>query len=67
VNELDAGVLQLTWVPATVLADRPPRSRARAAPDEEVTIANNIAALMRSAKQELIVISPRISCRARTA
>jgi cardiolipin synthase C len=36
----------------------PPRSRARASPDEEETIANNIAALMRSAQQEVLMISP---------
>src|SRR3984957_14307284 len=56
--ELDSGHLQLTWVPATVLADRPAKIASEVSPDEEVTIANNLAALMRAAKQELIVISP---------
>ena len=56
--ELDSGHLQLTWVPATVLADRPAKIASEVSPDEEVTIANNLAALMRGAKQELIVISP---------
>jgi phosphatidylserine/phosphatidylglycerophosphate/cardiolipin synthase-like enzyme len=45
-RELDSGHLQLTWVPATVLAD------------EVVTIANDLATLMLSATQELLVISP---------
>jgi cardiolipin synthase C len=57
-RELDSGTLPLTWVPATVLADRPAKIASEASPQEEETIANNLSALMRSAKQELIVISP---------
>jgi putative cardiolipin synthase len=56
--ELDSSHLQLTWVPATVVADRPAKIASEIVPDEEVTIANNLVALMRSAKTELIVISP---------
>jgi putative cardiolipin synthase len=57
-GELDSGRIHLAWVPATVLADRPAKIASESSPDEEVTIANNLVALMRSAKQELIVISP---------
>jgi putative cardiolipin synthase len=57
-GELNSGHIPLMWVPATVLADRPAKIASETSPDEEVTIANNLAALMRSAKQELIVISP---------
>jgi phosphatidylserine/phosphatidylglycerophosphate/cardiolipin synthase-like enzyme len=57
-GELEAGTVVLTWVPATVLADRPAKIASDTSPGEEETIANNIVALMRSAKQELIVISP---------
>ena len=57
-RELAAGRLDLIWVPATVLADRPAKIASESSPDEEVTIANNLVALMRSATQELIVISP---------
>jgi putative cardiolipin synthase len=57
-HELDADDLQLTWVPATVLADKPGKIASDVVPNEEVTIANNIATLMRSAQQEVIVISP---------
>jgi putative cardiolipin synthase len=57
-HELDAGTLQLDWVPATVLADRPAKIASETSPDEEVTIANNIAELMRSAQSEVLVISP---------
>jgi phosphatidylserine/phosphatidylglycerophosphate/cardiolipin synthase-like enzyme len=56
-SELESGSVPLTWVPATVLADRPAKIASETSPEEEVTIANNLSALMRSAKQELIVIS----------
>jgi putative cardiolipin synthase len=56
-HELESGSVHLTWVPASVLADRPAKIASDTSAEEEVTIANNIAALMRSAKQELIVIS----------
>jgi cardiolipin synthase C len=55
-HQLDAGALQLSWVPASVLADKPAKIASDAS-GEETTIANNINALMQSAKQELIVIS----------
>ena len=57
-GELESGMVALTWVPATVLADRPAKIASDTSPGEEETIANSIVALMRSAKQELIVISP---------
>ncbi|HTB28528.1 MAG TPA: phospholipase D family protein, partial [Steroidobacteraceae bacterium] len=57
-RELDTGTLRLDWVPATVLADRPAKIASETSPDEEVTIANNISALMRSAQHEVLVISP---------
>jgi cardiolipin synthase C len=57
-RELDAGTLRLDWVPATVLADRPAKIASETSPDEEVTIANNISVLMRSAQHEVLVISP---------
>src|SRR6266404_4742906 len=57
-QEIDTDDLQLTWVPASVLADRPAKIASESAPNEEDTIANNIKALMRSAEQEVIIISP---------
>jgi phosphatidylserine/phosphatidylglycerophosphate/cardiolipin synthase-like enzyme len=57
-KELDARKIELTWVPASVLADRPAKIASETSPDEEVTIANDISALISSAKNELIVISP---------
>jgi phosphatidylserine/phosphatidylglycerophosphate/cardiolipin synthase-like enzyme len=57
-RDLAAGEVELTWVPATVLADRPAKIASDTSPNEDVTVANDIATLMRTAKQELIVISP---------
>src|ERR1700722_20263783 len=56
--ELDAGRVHLIWVPATVLADRPAKIASDASSSEEVTFADDFATLMRSATQELIIISP---------
>jgi cardiolipin synthase C len=57
-GELKSGRVKLTWVPATVLADGPAKIASETSPDEQVTIAHDLVTLMRSAKQELIVISP---------
>jgi phosphatidylserine/phosphatidylglycerophosphate/cardiolipin synthase-like enzyme len=57
-REIDTGFLDLNWVPATVLADRPAKIASETSPEEEETIADDISALMRSAQQEVIVISP---------
>ncbi len=57
-RELDARQLELAWVPATVLADRPAKIASESSPDQEETIANDLSALIRSASQELIIISP---------
>jgi len=57
-QELNEHKLQLLWVPATVLADQPAKIASEAAPDVEVTIANDIRTLMSTATQELIIISP---------
>jgi cardiolipin synthase C len=57
-RQLNEHKLQLQWVPATVLADQPAKIASEAAPDVEVTIANDIRTLMSTATQELIIISP---------
>ncbi len=57
-QELDAQKLQLIWAPATVLADRPAKIASETSPDEELTIANDITALMGTAQQDLSIISP---------
>jgi phosphatidylserine/phosphatidylglycerophosphate/cardiolipin synthase-like enzyme len=55
---LEARNVPLTWAPATVLVDKPAKMASDTEPDQEVTIANSLSALMRTAAQELIVISP---------
>jgi putative cardiolipin synthase len=57
-RELDARKLDLIWAPATVLADKPAKIASETSPEEELTIANDITALMSTAKQELSIISP---------
>jgi phosphatidylserine/phosphatidylglycerophosphate/cardiolipin synthase-like enzyme len=57
-QELDTGRLDLDWVPARVLADGPAKIASERALDGEVTIASSVAALLRSAQQELIIVSP---------
>jgi cardiolipin synthase C len=57
-HEVTAKKLDLIWAPATVLADRPAKIASETSPDEELTIANDITALMGTAKQELSIISP---------
>jgi putative cardiolipin synthase len=57
-HDLSARNVQLIWVPATVLADGPAKIASEISPEEEVTIANDITALMKTAKQELIIMSP---------
>jgi len=57
-QELDAQKLDLIWAPATVLADKPAKIASETSPEEELTIANDITALMSTAKQDLSIISP---------
>jgi putative cardiolipin synthase len=57
-HEITAKKLELIWAPATVLADRPAKIASETSPDEELTIANDITALMGTAKQDLSIISP---------
>src|ERR1700684_4580756 len=57
-QEIDAKKLELIWAPATVLADRPAKIASETSPDEELTIANDITALMATATQDLSIISP---------
>jgi putative cardiolipin synthase len=57
-HEIAAQKLDLIWASATVLADRPAKITSETSPDEELTIANDITALMATAKQDLSIISP---------
>ena len=57
-QEIDAGRLNLTWVPAAVLADQPAKIAGESNPEEVEPISDSVAALMRTANEEVTVISP---------
>ena len=56
-RSLDAGNLPLEWISASVLADRPAKIGTDSAGGSPETIADNIASLMRSATEEVLIIS----------
>jgi phosphatidylserine/phosphatidylglycerophosphate/cardiolipin synthase-like enzyme len=56
-RDLDAGRLDLQWIPATVLADGPAKIASDPADGTTQTIADNIASLMRDATQEVLIVS----------
>jgi len=57
-HDLDAHRLSLDWVPATVLADRPAKIASASSPEQEMTIANSVTALLKQAQQDVLIISP---------
>jgi phosphatidylserine/phosphatidylglycerophosphate/cardiolipin synthase-like enzyme len=57
-HDIDRGRLQLSWVPATVLADRPVKIGMEGAPELVDTIASDVDSLIRSAQREVLIISP---------
>ncbi|AKJ28366.1 phospholipase D-like domain-containing protein [Caldimonas brevitalea] len=57
-DELRAGGLALTWVPATVIADKPGKIVSEGDPELEQTMTDDVIALMAEAQREIIVISP---------
>lgn len=50
--------LRLVWAPAAVLADKPSKIASEGAPADSETIADDVMALMRTARSELVVVSP---------
>jgi len=57
-QDLGAGRLQLAWVPAAVLADAPSKIASEGDPDQAETIADDVVTLTRSARREVVLISP---------
>ncbi len=57
-QDLAAGRLRLAWVPAAVLADAPSKIASEGDPERSETIADDIATLTRSARHEVVLISP---------
>ncbi|MFI4890341.1 MAG: phospholipase D family protein [Steroidobacterales bacterium] len=56
-QNIDSGRLPLQWIPATVLADRPAKIAADGTAEGQETIADSIESLMRTATQEVVIIS----------
>ncbi|HWP19742.1 MAG TPA: phospholipase D family protein [Burkholderiaceae bacterium] len=57
-EELAQGHLQLVWAPATLLVDEPSKIATEGDPSATETIADDIAALLRTAQREAIIVSP---------
>ena len=57
-RQLAAGELPLVWAPARVIADRPSKLGHDDEPAPQETMFDNIDALLRSAKREVILVSP---------
>lgn len=57
-RQLLAERLKPVWVPAVVVADKPAKIASETEPDVEETLAQNVIDLARSAKQEVVLISP---------
>ncbi|MCM5678291.1 phospholipase D family protein [Schlegelella sp. S2-27] len=57
-RELERGRLDLVWAPAVILSDKPAKIVSEGDPGREENIAQDVYSLMRSARSELIVISP---------
>jgi cardiolipin synthase C len=56
-QEINAGKLELSWVPAAVLADQPAKIAGESDPEQVEPISDSVAALMRTASEEVTVIS----------
>jgi phosphatidylserine/phosphatidylglycerophosphate/cardiolipin synthase-like enzyme len=57
-REIRQGQLKLVWAPSKLLADKPSKIESQGEPTQNETIADDVESLMRSAKSEVILISP---------
>jgi phosphatidylserine/phosphatidylglycerophosphate/cardiolipin synthase-like enzyme len=55
---LARGQLKLMWAPARVLADKPSKIESGGQPSSDETMADDVATLMRSAREEVVIVSP---------
>jgi phosphatidylserine/phosphatidylglycerophosphate/cardiolipin synthase-like enzyme len=58
VLEMQRDKLNLAWVPATLLADKPSKIESKGAPTPSETVSDDIERLLRSAQREVVIISP---------
>lgn len=57
-QDIERGRLDLVWAPAVALSDRPSKIAVEGDPSHDESIADDVQELMRSARKELIVVSP---------
>lgn len=57
-RDLEQGRLRLVWAPAALLADRPSKIASEGDPHASETIADDVAALLRTSQWEAVIISP---------
>lgn len=57
-RELRQGRFNLTWAPATLLADKPSKIESEGKPAPSETVSDDIEQLLAAARREVIVISP---------
>src|SRR5262252_420644 len=57
-RELQRDKLNLVWVPATLLADKPSKIESKGEPTRAETVSDDIEQLLRSAQREVIIVSP---------
>lgn len=56
-NEIEQGTLQLTWAPATYVADKPTKISGDEDDDQE-TVVEGLTSLIQRAKSDLLIVSP---------
>lgn len=57
-QELLRNELKLVWAPATLLADKPSKITSEGQPSDAETVSDDIEELLRSARREVIIVSP---------
>jgi putative cardiolipin synthase len=57
-QEVAIGQIKLVWAPSRVIADKPSKIESEGKPDADETITGDIVSLLRSARSEVVIITP---------
>jgi len=57
-SEIENGTLELTWAPATYVADKPSKISGDEPDDEEETVVDGLVTLIQNAQADLLIVSP---------
>jgi len=57
-SEIEQGTLQMTWAPATYVADKPTKISGDEPDDEEETVVEGLTTLIQRAQADLLIVSP---------